>query len=72
MAETMHACWVAFAFYDGKGPLDCKNGLIWPAYTPETDQLMEFGKDSGVRTHFMKTEWDKELSAPPQPRRRSR
>jgi len=72
MAETMHACWVAFAFYDGKGPLDCKNGLIWPAYTRETDQLMEFGKDSGVRSHFMKAEWDKELSAPPQPRTPSR
>jgi len=67
-AETMHGCWVAFAFYDGKGPLECKNGLKWPTYTAEEDQLMEFGKESGVRKHFMKTEWDQELSAPPRPR----
>ena len=68
VAETMHACWVAFAFYDGNGPLKC-NGITWPAYTPENDQLLEFDVETKVRTHFMKDAWDEELSKPYQPRR---
>ena len=67
VAETMHACWVAFAFYNGNGPLQCKEGLAWPVYTPEKDQLLEFNIETGVREHFMKKEWDQELSKPYQP-----
>lgn len=54
MASLMHACWVAFA----KTSVPKCGGLDWPAYRPETDQLMEFGASSGVRTHLRKTQLD--------------
>ena len=55
MATLMHGCWVAFA---KTGKPTCPSGQAWPAYTPEGDQLMEFGVDSGVRQHFRKPELD--------------
>jgi len=54
MASLMHACWVAFA---KTGAPRC-GGMDWPAYKPSSDQLMEFGAVSGVRTHFRKVELD--------------
>ena len=69
VADTMHSCWVAFAFYDGKGPLKCKDGITWPTYTPEKDELLDFNVDTKVIKNFMKDEWDEELSKPYQPRR---
>ena len=51
MATLMHGCWVAFA-KTGKPACD------WPAYQPKSDQLMEFGAASGVRTHFRKARLD--------------
>jgi para-nitrobenzyl esterase len=54
MAKLMHACWVAFA---KTGAPRC-GGEPWPAYTPARDQLMEFGAESGVRTHFRKAQLD--------------
>jgi para-nitrobenzyl esterase len=54
VADLMHACWVAFA---KTGAPKC-GAEAWPAYTPATDQLMEFGATSGVRTHFRKTQLD--------------
>nr|QQZ50707.1 carboxylesterase family protein [Phenylobacterium glaciei] len=51
MATLMHGCWVAFA-KTGKPACD------WPAYDPKSDQLMEFGAPSGVRTHFRKARLD--------------
>jgi para-nitrobenzyl esterase len=54
VASLMHACWVAFA----KTSVPKCGGQAWPAYTPAGDQLMEFGKDSGVRTNFRKTQLD--------------
>jgi len=30
----------------------------WPAYSPASDHLMEFGATSGVRTHFRKAQLD--------------
>ena len=54
VASLMHACWVSFA---KTGVPKCGSGA-WPAYTPAGDQLMEFGKDSGVRTHFRKAQLD--------------
>ncbi|MBI1196839.1 MAG: carboxylesterase family protein [Phenylobacterium sp.] len=54
MASLMHACWVAFA---KAGAPKC-GGTAWPAYDPKADQLMEFGSDSGVRTHFRKVQLD--------------
>src|SRR5579859_8137790 len=54
VATLMHACWVSFA---KTGAPKC-GSEAWPAYRPETDQLMEFGAASGVRTHFRKTQLD--------------
>jgi len=54
VATLMHACWVAFA----KTSVPRCGGQAWPAYTAAGDQLMEFGKDSGVRTNLRKTQLD--------------
>jgi para-nitrobenzyl esterase len=54
MASLMHACWVAFA---KTGQPSC-GGMAWPAYTPGSDQLMEFGEKSGVVAHYRKRELD--------------
>jgi para-nitrobenzyl esterase len=59
VATLMHACWVSFA---KTGAPKC-GGQAWPAYTPAGDQLMEFGKDSGVRTHFRKGQLDAEQAS---------
>jgi para-nitrobenzyl esterase len=56
VASLMHACWVSFA---KTGVPKCGTGA-WPPYTPAGDQLMEFGKDSGVRTHLRKAQLDAE------------
>jgi para-nitrobenzyl esterase len=54
MEKTMHACWVSFA---KTGEPVCGNGR-WPAYTPQTDTLMEFGSDTGARQGFRKAQYD--------------
>jgi len=54
VAHLMHACWVAFA---KTGAPRC-GAQAWPAYSPATDQLMEFGAASGVRTHLRKAQLD--------------
>jgi para-nitrobenzyl esterase len=55
VARIMHACVVGFA---KTGQPNCPGGQAWPAYTPATDQLLEFGTSTGVRTHFRKPELD--------------
>lgn len=55
MATLMHSCWVAFA---KTGKPACASGPAWPAYDPKSDQLMEFGATSGVRTNFRKVHLD--------------
>lgn len=55
MARLMHSCWVAFA---KTGRPSCATGPDWPAYSPETDQLMAFGDQSGVVSHFRKPQLD--------------
>lgn len=57
MATLMHGCWVAFA---KTGKPDCAG---WPAYDPKSDQLMEFGAPSGVRTNFRKSRLDAQEAA---------
>ena len=57
MATLMHGCWVAFA---KTGKPDCAG---WPAYDPASDQLMEFGAPSGVRTGFRKSRLDAQEAA---------
>ncbi len=59
VATLMHACWVSFA---KTGAPKCGT-QAWPAYTPAGDQLMEFGKESGVRTHFRKAQLDAEQAS---------
>jgi para-nitrobenzyl esterase len=54
MAGLMHACWVAFA----KSSVPSCGGMDWPAYDPATDELMEFGAESGVRAHLRKAQLD--------------
>ncbi|MET0272979.1 MAG: carboxylesterase family protein [Phenylobacterium sp.] len=54
VASLMHACWVAFA---KTGAPKC-GSEAWPAYDPAKDVLMEFGDDSGLRTHFRKGRLD--------------
>ena len=51
----MHSCWASFA---KTGKPQCASGPAWPAYTPQSDQLMEFGVDSGVRQGFRKPQLD--------------
>lgn len=54
VATLMHACWVSFA---KTGEPKCGT-QSWPAYTAASDQLMEFGVMSGVRTHSRKAQLD--------------
>ncbi|HEY8572344.1 carboxylesterase/lipase family protein [Phenylobacterium sp.] len=61
MAATMHACWVSFA---KTGAPRCGT-TPWPNYDPRTDQLMEFGSPSGVRTNFRKAALDAAQAAEP-------
>jgi para-nitrobenzyl esterase len=56
MAALIHSCWVAFA---KTGEPKCATGPAWPKYTTASDQLMEFGSPSGVRTNFRKAAMDK-------------
>lgn len=60
MAALMHSCWVGFA---KTGTPACATGPAWPAYSPASDQLMEFGSPSGVRTNFRKEDLDKAQAA---------
>jgi para-nitrobenzyl esterase len=55
MADLMHSCWVVFAKTSTPA---CASGPVWPAYQPESDQLMEFGLESGVRTNLRKRQLD--------------
>jgi para-nitrobenzyl esterase len=62
MARLMHSCWVAFA---KTGEPRCASGPVWPAYSPATDQLMEFGVASGIRANFRKDALDAATAAEP-------
>jgi para-nitrobenzyl esterase len=54
-AAKMHSCWVSFA---RTGAPTCDGMPAWPAYTPASDQLMEFGLGNGVREQFRKAQRD--------------
>lgn len=54
VSALMHGCWVSFA----KTGTPACGREAWPAYDPAKDQLMEFGAESGVRTHFRKVQLD--------------
>lgn len=55
MARLMHSCWVAFA---KTGRPECATGPAWPPYSAASDQLMEFGDQSGVVAGFRKPQMD--------------
>jgi para-nitrobenzyl esterase len=55
VARRVHSCWVAFA---KTGVPACDGGPSWPAYTPASDQLMEFGQTPQVRQHWRKPQLD--------------
>jgi para-nitrobenzyl esterase len=59
-ATLTHSCWVAFA---KTGRATCAGGQDWPAYTPATDQLLEFNDPAAVRTHFRKPQLDAQQAA---------
>lgn len=42
VADSMHPCWVAFAFYEGEGDIDCGNGIVWPQFTDDAKPVVEF------------------------------
>ncbi|MEQ1782199.1 MAG: hypothetical protein ABMA14_12615, partial [Hyphomonadaceae bacterium] len=50
LADLMHGCWSSFI----KTGAPACGSPPWPAYTPATDQLMEFSAAPGVRTGFKK------------------
>ena len=54
MARLAHSCWTAFA---RTGRPNCA-GQAWPAYDPATDQLLEFGIETGLRQHFRSRQLD--------------
>ena len=54
-ARLMHSCIVGFVT---AGKPACEGGQAWPAYSPASDQLLEFGLSNGVRTHWRKPQLD--------------
>jgi para-nitrobenzyl esterase len=60
LAKLMHSCWVAFA---KTGAPTCSGAPDWPAYTPASDRLMEFGISTGVRENFRKSQLDAQQKA---------
>ena len=60
VARLAHSCWVGFA---KTGRPACADSTDWPAYDPNTDELFEFGVESGVRQHFRKPELDAQETA---------
>jgi len=61
-AALMHSCWVAFA---KTGAPACAGAPAWPRYRPGSDQLMEFGLKTEVRTHFRKPQLDAQQALQP-------
>ena len=53
MEQLVHSCWVGFA---KAGTPQCEN-QVWPAYTPQNDQLLEFGSGTGVVSGFRKAQY---------------
>ncbi len=55
VARSMHSCWVAFAFYTGKGDLEC-NGLRWPAFTAGAHPVLEFSTKGAALNRAFRTD----------------
>jgi para-nitrobenzyl esterase len=59
-ARLAHGCFVGFA---RTGRPRCPDGQAWPAYSPSTDQLLEFGDPPAVRSQFRKPQLDAQQAA---------
>jgi para-nitrobenzyl esterase len=55
VTATLHSCWVAFA---KTGVPTCQGAPAWAPYSPERDELMEFGAAATVRQHFRQPQLD--------------
>jgi para-nitrobenzyl esterase len=55
MADRMSECWVNFA---AQGRPSCSDAEGWPAYSPETDILVDFGPEVVIRPAFRKAQLD--------------
>ncbi len=53
---TVHSCWVSFA---RSGTPACTGAPVWPAYTADADQLMDFGVTQTIKSNFDKPILDK-------------
>jgi len=53
METLMHSCWVGFA----KTSTPRCDGATWPAFTPSSDTLMEFGPQPGPVSNFRKAQY---------------
>ena len=61
VASFMHACWVSFA---KTGKPECKvAGRAWPAYSPKTDELLEFDAPPAIVAHYRKPQLDAQEAA---------
>jgi para-nitrobenzyl esterase len=54
MAHLMHSCWVGFVRY---GNPHC-DGAKWPRLDSNHDEILEFGAQTRVRTHFKSKIYD--------------
>lgn len=54
METLVHSCWVGFA---KTGAPHCAGDQAWPMYTPQLDQLLELGPNTGVISGFRKAQY---------------
>lgn len=59
VADAMHPCWVAFAFYKGAGDIDCGNDVTWPAFSAAEHPVLEFTSSGAMLRKRFRTdeEW---------------
>lgn len=61
VAAFMHSCWVSFA---KTGRPDCAaDGKVWPAYSSQTDELMDFDDPTAIVAHYRKPQLDAQEAA---------
>jgi para-nitrobenzyl esterase len=54
MTKVVHSCWVAFA---KTGVPTCTGALAWPAFTKASDTLIDFDKDTTLKTDFRSAQY---------------
>jgi para-nitrobenzyl esterase len=61
VASFMHSCWVSFA---KTGRPQCEvGGRVWPAYSAQTDELLQFDNPPAIVTHYRKLQLDAQEAA---------